>query len=159
MAYSDQWSVEFARERNALEKVIAPPVIDIHHFGGTAIVGCSSKPILDIAATIPALSQVCDILSCLRDLGYGHSWVYVLPDRVCLTKGNPVTHHLYFVDQTSHTLRLWLAFRDLLRKDESLRIGYTSLKRKLADEFPQNRNAYTQAKTDFILEALQNERK
>jgi hypothetical protein len=50
----------------------------------------------------------------------------------------------------ANELRRHLAFRDALRADNDLRDRYAALKRALADAYKGDRNAYTQAKTDFI---------
>jgi uncharacterized protein len=50
----------------------------------------------------------------------------------------------------ANELRRHLAFRDALRADYDLRDRYAALKRSLADAYKGDRNAYTQAKTDFI---------
>jgi GrpB-like predicted nucleotidyltransferase (UPF0157 family) len=65
------------------------------------------------------------------------------------------THHLHLVPFES---RLWherLAFRDCLRSDETTRWAYRDLKLRLASEFRDDREAYTEAKTAFIQSVLQ----
>ena len=47
-----------------------------------------------------------------------------------------------------------LAFRDALRANARLRRKYADLKAGLARQHPSNRNAYTNAKGDFIARAL-----
>ncbi|MCK9928168.1 GrpB family protein [Frankia sp. Mgl5] len=46
------------------------------------------------------------------------------------------------------------AFRDALRADPSLRDDYADLKRRLAGEHRDNRNAYTNARSDFVEQVL-----
>ncbi len=47
-----------------------------------------------------------------------------------------------------------LAFRDALRCDAGLRREYADLKDRLARRHPGNRNAYTNAKGEFVASAL-----
>lgn len=47
-----------------------------------------------------------------------------------------------------------LAFRDALRGDAGLCSKYADLKDRLARQHPGNRNAYTNAKGEFIASAL-----
>jgi GrpB-like predicted nucleotidyltransferase (UPF0157 family) len=52
---------------------------------------------------------------------------------------------------------LWrerLAFRDQLRADAGVRAAYSDLKLRLAAEHRDDREAYTEAKSDFILATL-----
>jgi GrpB-like predicted nucleotidyltransferase (UPF0157 family) len=47
-----------------------------------------------------------------------------------------------------------LDFRDTLRGDTALRDRYAALKRDLADRHADDRNAYTDAKSEFVRAAL-----
>jgi GrpB-like predicted nucleotidyltransferase (UPF0157 family) len=52
---------------------------------------------------------------------------------------------------------LWIqriAFRDALRKSATLATEYQTLKRRLANEYAQDREAYTEAKSPFIQSVL-----
>jgi GrpB-like predicted nucleotidyltransferase (UPF0157 family) len=46
------------------------------------------------------------------------------------------------------------AFRDILRVDDSLRTHYEALKCNLANEFRDDREAYTNAKAGFVKDVL-----
>lgn len=64
------------------------------------------------------------------------------------------THHLHVIeDGHPHAVAL-LAFRDVLRADAGLRSEYADLKDRLARQHPDNRNADTNAKGDFVWQAL-----
>jgi GrpB-like predicted nucleotidyltransferase (UPF0157 family) len=52
-------------------------------------------------------------------------------------------------------LRKLLLFRDVLRNDESVRQEYSALKDRLAAEHHMDRDAYTDAKSDFVRSVLQ----
>lgn len=47
-----------------------------------------------------------------------------------------------------------MRFRDLLRGDEALRKQYQALKQQLAQQYPDDRDAYTDAKSEFIRTVL-----
>ena len=51
----------------------------------------------------------------------------------------------------------YIGFRDALRRDPKLRQRYSRLKRRLARQFPEDRESYTNSKTAFILEVLKEE--
>jgi GrpB-like predicted nucleotidyltransferase (UPF0157 family) len=50
--------------------------------------------------------------------------------------------------------RALLAFRDALRADPAVCDEYAQLKRQLADEHRRNRNAYSNAKSEFVERVL-----
>ena len=62
-------------------------------------------------------------------------------------------HHLYVSPTDSEELRAQLAFRDRLRESSALRADYEALKRELAVRFRDNRMAYTDAKSVFVIAA------
>jgi GrpB-like predicted nucleotidyltransferase (UPF0157 family) len=56
-----------------------------------------------------------------------------------------------------HESELWhrqLAFRDALRRNQSLAADYTNLKKSLSERFRLDREAYTEAKAPFIERVL-----
>jgi len=65
------------------------------------------------------------------------------------------THHLHLIPLGSPLWRERLAFRDALRADPEVAAAYAALKLRLALEFRDDREAYTEAKTAFILKTLQ----
>lgn len=153
--YDPAWPNAFAVEAVTLRLLVGQYLRKIHHFGSTSIPGASAKPIIDMAAVVPELLLPAELLLQLQSLGYGREWIHILPDRICLTKGIPVTHHLYLVTAESPTLRAWISFRDALRASSSHLRQYESLKLKLAGQHPRNRMAYTEGKTDFIRGVLE----
>lgn len=62
------------------------------------------------------------------------------------------THHLHLVPTGSKRYRDELAFRDALRTRPAVAQTYARLKRRLASEHRNDREAYTAAKGDFIAE-------
>ena len=64
------------------------------------------------------------------------------------------THHLHLVRVGARRYADELAFRDRLRADPRVAADYAALKRKLAARFAQDRESYTEAKSDFIRNVL-----
>ena len=64
------------------------------------------------------------------------------------------THHLHLIQHDEPHARTLIAFRDALRADPGLRAGYTELKKRLSRQHRQNRNAYTNAKSEFVARVL-----
>jgi len=63
------------------------------------------------------------------------------------------SHHLYVSPTDSEELWAQLAFRDRLRANPALAAEYEGLKRELAVRFHDDREGYTDAKTDFVVAA------
>jgi GrpB-like predicted nucleotidyltransferase (UPF0157 family) len=62
-------------------------------------------------------------------------------------KGN--VFHIHLADKT-HSLWDRIYFRDYLRKNATVAKEYENIKIELADKYKFNRDAYTNAKTDFV---------
>jgi GrpB-like predicted nucleotidyltransferase (UPF0157 family) len=60
------------------------------------------------------------------------------------------THHLHLVPPGSVLWVQRIAFRDALRNSAELAVEYQALKQRLAHEYAQDREAYTEAKSPFI---------
>jgi GrpB-like predicted nucleotidyltransferase (UPF0157 family) len=146
------WPAAFERERVALEASIGPWVVGaIHHVGSTAVPGLEAKPIVDILVGVEDLESSRECFGPLATLDYLYA-PYRSDEMHWFCKPRPErrTHHLHLVPSGSRRYADELAFRDLLRADPGTAERYAKLKRELADRFPDDREAYTEAKTDFI---------
>jgi GrpB-like predicted nucleotidyltransferase (UPF0157 family) len=133
-------------------------VADIQHVGSTSVPGLPAKPVLDIAAGVPADCAIDDLLRALSGAGFqyrgdkgdtgGHLFV-VEP------APNVRTVHLHIVEHGSAQWRDYLLFRDILRTVPSLREQYAELKRQLATAHSEDRTAYTSGKAAFIRTVLE----
>lgn len=68
------------------------------------------------------------------------------------------THHLHLIPVGSKRYADELAFRGRLRAHPELAVEYLALKRNLARRFARDREAYTNAKSDFVRGALDQDR-
>lgn len=158
VAYRPGWNDLFERERLLLQQHIGHLALDIQHVGSTAVPGLDAKPILDIAVAVASVSVVSLCVRPLCRLGYvdrgdqggngGHLFVKESSPDIR-------THHLHVVATDDPQWRRYLRFRDALRCDEALRTRYSTLKRTLRERFPEDRNAYTAAKCEFVQGVLQ----
>jgi GrpB-like predicted nucleotidyltransferase (UPF0157 family) len=153
----DEWAAAFSRERHRLCGCLGHLVLDIQHVGSTAVPGLAAKPIIDIAVAVasPADLQRCRPL--LVALGYldrgdrhGEGGSIFVRERAPEVR----THHLHLVTIDDPQWANYLRFRDRLRADAALRIEYASLKRNLQQQFPDDRQRYTQGKGAFIRRVL-----
>jgi GrpB-like predicted nucleotidyltransferase (UPF0157 family) len=154
--YDPRWPGLFERERLLLEHAIGRCAVGgIHHVGSTAVPGLEAKPIIDILVGVADLASSRACFDPLADLGY--QYAPYLPEEMhwfCKPDPRHRTHHLHLVPEGSARFRDELAFRDLLRSDPATATAYVALKRRLAEEFAEDREAYTAAKAGFIARAL-----
>jgi GrpB-like predicted nucleotidyltransferase (UPF0157 family) len=148
--YDPAWPASFEAERKRLTPLLGGHV-DIHHIGSTAVPGLAAKPVIDMMALVPDIDA--PITALVEHAGYQFPPAYnaTLSHRrwLCYPAASHRTHHLHLVDD-QHELDRRLSFRDRLRADPQLARNYAALKRQLAGRFASDREAYTEAKRQFI---------
>jgi GrpB-like predicted nucleotidyltransferase (UPF0157 family) len=150
--YHSAWPTLFEEERNALARVLALWLAGpIEHIGSTAIPGLAAKPVIDIMAGVKTLDASRGAIEAAATLGYRY-FPYQPDIKHWFCKPSPAfrTHHLHLVPVDSPHWARPLAFRNYLRANPEVAAEYQQLKRRLADEFRFDREAYTNAKTPFI---------
>jgi GrpB-like predicted nucleotidyltransferase (UPF0157 family) len=113
--------------------------------------GLAAKPIIDILVGVDNLDGARDCFEPLASLDYLHA-PYLADEMHWFCKPDPSrrTHHLHLVPTNTARFRDELAFRDRLRASPAAAAEYAELKRGLAQRFANDRDAYTDAKADFI---------
>ena len=150
--YDVSWPARFEVERNRLQQTIAPWLAGpIEHVGSTAVPGLAAKPVIDIIAAVHTLEASRPALEVLAGLDYCYA-PYRSEAEHWFFKPSPAfrTHHLHLVPCTSPQWLETLAFRDYLRSHPGTAAEYDDLKRRLAQEFRFDREAYTQTKGPFV---------
>ncbi len=161
--YNLLWPVLFEQEAIRLRQFLNEKlIICVEHFGSTAVPGLAAKPIIDLLVGVHSLAQAKQVaVPPLEALGYSYWRDNPDPGRMFFVQGlppnGPRTHHIHMVELNS---LLWerLLFRDFLRKypDEAKRYAY--LKCDLAHQFQRDREAYTNAKAEYIQSVMQKAR-
>lgn len=153
------WPALFAQEKAALlSSALGPQFVAIEHFGSTAVPGLDAKPIIDILGGVRSMKDADALLEPLCALGWDTSPEFnaTLADRRFLLRWpeGVRTHHLHLVEWNGEQWQRRLAFRDALRAHPDLAADYRALKYDLAARYRADREAYTDAKADFIARAL-----
>jgi len=154
--YDPAWPAMFEAERDLLTPVLAPWAAGpIEHIGSTAVPGLPAKPVIDIMAGVRDLASSRPAIEALKPLSYCYfDYRGDVMHWFCKPSDQVRTHHLHLVPFESPLWRERLAFRDRLRADAGVRAAYSDLKLRLAAEHRDDREAYTEAKSDFILATL-----
>ena len=156
VAHHSGWAANFDGEKQLLLKTLGEKVVDIRHIGSTSIPGMPAKPIIDILAAVQKLADVETFAQGLSQIGYKDKGSGGVSGRRYFVKGGEVqrTHHLNFCEPNSVFWRSHLAFREYLERHPESAREYAALKRRLADEFPNDRGAYTDGKEEFVRSVL-----
>lgn len=154
--HREAWHREYEAEVERLQSIAGDRLRDFEHVGSTAVRGLAAKPVIDLAAVVADLDVARELVPVLEDAGYEHRPDTGVPDRVFLAKGPRAerTHYLSLAERDSEYLREALAFRDHLRENPETRREYEALKRELAAANPEDRAAYTEAKSEFVERVL-----
>ena len=170
--YNPAWPAMFTEEAAHLQAALGDDlVVTIEHFGSTAVPGLSAKPIIDLLVAVRSLPEVRQSgIPALEALGYAYWRDDPAPDRMFFVKGlppnGPRTHHVHIVEPGAaqdpplgeFSFADRLLFRDALRADPEEAKRYATLKRELAAQFPDDREAYTNGKTDYVYGVMQKAR-
>jgi GrpB-like predicted nucleotidyltransferase (UPF0157 family) len=162
--YNPAWPQMFDQEKTHLLACLPRELIRrIEHFGSTAIPNLSAKPIIDMLVEVTSLEETKRlIVPVLEAQGYDYFWRLSWGDDmppfyawfIKRDAHGTRTHHIHTVEQHfEHWDRL--LFRDYLRERPELAEAYQALKYRLAQEYPKDRVAYTQGKTEFIARVTQ----
>jgi GrpB-like predicted nucleotidyltransferase (UPF0157 family) len=156
VAYDASWPGKFEAERVVLEAALAPWLVGpIEHIGSTAVPLLAAKPVIDIMAPVQTLQASLPAIEAARRAGYVyHPYKSEVMHWFCKPSATHRTHHLHLVPLGSPLWRQRLAFRDALRRSPKLAAEYAELKQRLAERFPYDREAYTDAKAPFVHRVL-----
>jgi GrpB-like predicted nucleotidyltransferase (UPF0157 family) len=155
--YDSSWPKKFEKEKELLEKTIKDWIVGgIYHVGSTAVPGLSAKPIIDIMVGVRNLEEAKACIPLLEKIEY-YYYPYKPEQMIWFCKPSPYKRefHLHLIPYESKLWRERLVFRDYLRKHADAKEEYQRLKIKLADKFTDDREAYTDAKSEFVNSILQ----
>ncbi len=162
--YNPAWPLMFREEKEHLLSCIPNRLIKrIEHFGSTAVPNMAAKPIIDMLVEVTSLEKTKErIVPILESQGYDYFWRPTWGDDVppfyawfIKRDVNGIrTHHIHMVEKDfEHWDRL--LFRDYLIEFPDMAQDYLALKLRLVQENPNDRVAYTQGKTEFIVRVTQ----
>lgn len=150
------WPGQFVAESSAIEKALRTFKPRIEHFGSTAIPNLPAKPVIDILVIVEDVSVWPRLVEPLSSLDYIYWAENPRKDRMFFVKGMPP-----FGSRRSHHVHVRtpkdvpeLVFRNWLREHPADVDRYAVLKRRLAERFKTDREAYTTAKGEFIEQVL-----
>jgi GrpB-like predicted nucleotidyltransferase (UPF0157 family) len=152
--YRAEWADSFDAWRKRLCRALGGAAVRIEHVGSTAVPGLEAKPIIDIQVSVVDVEDEEAYVPAIEALGVslrfrepGHRYFRPAGDQ-------PRTVQIHVCDRAGEWEREHLLFRDYLRADREARVAYARLKRQLSDRYRDDRLAYNEGKTGFILDTL-----
>lgn len=151
-AHKSEWATWYADEYESLADTLPmAEIVRISHVGSTAIPGIWAKNIVDILVETTGDSDWTGIKEVLQSGGY--FCMSEKENRMSFNKGytengfaDRVFHlHLRYAGDNDE-----LYFRDYLREHPDIAKAYETLKMSLWKQYEYNRDAYTDAKTEFV---------
>jgi GrpB-like predicted nucleotidyltransferase (UPF0157 family) len=156
--YDPRWPSLFEAEHKRIVRLFPTQFLDIQHFGSTAVPGMLAKPIIDLLAGVESMAVADSLVEPLINSGYTTSAEFnaTLIDRRWFMRwaNGRRTHHLHIVVFGADEWRRRLRFRDMLRSDAEFAHRYAVLKKELATQHGVDREAYTRAKSEFVLSVV-----
>ena len=154
--YSEKWKTLFEDEKALILKKIGYLVSDVQHVGSTSVEGLISKPIIDIVIGVESFDVVEKSAQLLSEIGYEHLGTFGIEGRHFFIKesGNIRTHHLHMVLYRGELWNNHIMFRNWLREHPKDREQYAELKKTLAEKYRENREKYTDEKSEFVRRIL-----
>ncbi len=153
-AHDCMWSDLGAQYCQRIKAALGDLAIEVAHVGSTSIPGLCAKPIIDVAVAVHSFDA--QIVSLMEAAGFWHrpandnEWQLFF----VLGEGEWRTAHIHVVKHMSMEWRNYINFKAYLTEFPEVRKAYAALKTELAQRYANDRNAYTDAKADFISHTL-----
>ncbi len=151
--YNSDWPILFEKEKAILLDILGHD-LKIEHIGSTAVPGLSAKPVIDILLEKPASMSDEQVIQKMTVHGYIH--MEEQTRHLMFVKGygpsglEKESYHVHIGPLDQNWLWDRVYFRNYLRENNSEAIVYEKLKMKLAQKYPNDREAYTEGKSDYI---------
>ena len=148
----DSWSKKYKEVEKLLQKALKDFSVErISHVGSTSIKGIWAKDIIDVLVEITSDENLQTISQELQQYGFTEMWTddkHISFNKGYTTEGfaDSVYHvHVRYAGDNDE-----LYFRDYLNDYPELAKEYEQMKLELWKKYEHNRDAYTEAKSDFI---------
>lgn len=151
-SHQKQWAKQFESEKQKLNSILGEELVEIYHIGSTSVSGLEAKPIIDILIVVQDINKIDTFNAVMANMGYKALGENGIKGRRFFKKGeNPRTHHVHVFEKGNHNeINRHLAVRDYLRTHTIVARKYAALKVVLAEQFPNDIEAYCDGKDAFV---------
>ena len=151
--YNANWELEANNLIEKLKDILKDDIIDAQHIGSTSIIHIYAKPIIDIVVGVSDFEKIMRHNDVLKEAGiiyrredHPGQHLYICGD----LEQNVHTHYIHVVIWGEKQWNNYINMRDYLNAHRDKAEQYSELKIKLAKEYPEDRIAYTEGKSKFI---------
>jgi serine/threonine-protein kinase len=152
--HDPKWEMIAAQTIERLWRIFGSAARDIQHIGSTAVKDIKAKPIIDIAVAVDSFDVVEKLTSALEQNGWSKSVLHAVEGDVLFVDGDEAadmrTHHIHIVIADSIQWKNYICFRDYLNAFPASAKEYDAVKQEFALQYPNDRNAYTSAKSPIV---------
>lgn len=153
--YNPEWTQRFTQEKTVILSTIGELVVDIQHFGSTAVLGLAAKPIVDMLIGLKKYPMSNESIHALESIGYEYLNEAGVPGRLYFRKRQPLAFNLAVVKWGSKLWRDNLLLREYLRSDAKARRYYEQHKRDTINAGYSHLLAYSEQKAQVVSDLLQ----
>lgn len=151
--YDSNWVFKFKTIKDLLLKVFEDKALKIEHVGSTAIPGMKAKPLIDILIVVKKLEPFEKEKELMIKAGYKWRY-YSKPDEGLLfskfNSDGEKFENIHICEENSPWVHKFILVRDYLRTHPEKAMGYSKLKQKNIELYPDNYPAYRDAKAPFL---------
>ena len=159
--HQEEWERAAEETIQTLKNILGSVAVDIQHIGSTSIRTISAKPIIDIAIAVNDY----ELILSKRDELEKAEIVFRFderPDQLLFVMGDfekdTRSHHIHVVLYGSDEWNNYINFRDYLNSSIEAAKEYEAVKLRLAEQYPDDRIAYTDGKQEVINKLLEEAR-
>ena len=152
-----QWEVSAKEIIEKLKRILGDDMVAAEHIGSTSIFNIYAKPIVDIAVGVNDFENIMKHNEELKKAGiiyrredHPGQHLYICGD----IENNIHTHYIHVVIWGENAWNNYINMRDYLNSNDEKAKEYSELKIGLAEEYSEDRIAYTEGKNAFIKSVL-----
>lgn len=148
-----EWEISASILISKLKTILKDDMVDAKHIGSTSIKNIYAKPIIDIAVGVTSFDKIMKYNDILLEEGiiyrredYPGQHLYICGD----LENNIHTHYIHVVIWGESQWNNYINMRDYLNANIDRAKDYSELKKRLAKEYPEDRIAYSEGKSELI---------
>ena len=157
--YDATWPALYEKERAVLAGVFGELIVDIQHFGSTAVPGLSAKPIIDVMAVVREIGRVDAYNGEMICRGYSPRGENGIPGRRYFVRlkedGENHAAHIHIYGPGNPHTADELMFRDFLRIDREAFAKYEAVKLEASAKYRFSPEQYVNAKSVCVMEIME----